>query len=112
VAAGRGIQSLSTQMPADAIGGTDGSVFFSTAFSRTIVGTSTATAFVLPSPHPASTAIASTGTEAPPLSWTLNSEPDLAGYKVYVGTAAGLYTYSGSPFVVGPTGSYRSRTYL
>jgi hypothetical protein len=36
----------------------------------------------------------------------LNSEPDLAGYKVYVGTAAGLYTYPGSPFVVGPTGSY------
>ena len=36
----------------DAIGGTDGLCLFSTAFSRTIVGTSTATAFVLPSPPP------------------------------------------------------------
>jgi hypothetical protein len=30
----------------------------------------------------------------------------LAGYKIYVGTAAGLYGYPGSPFVVGLTGSY------
>ena len=40
------------------------------------------------------------------LSWTLNSEADLAGYKIYVGTASGLYTYPGSPIVVSPTGSY------
>lgn len=40
------------------------------------------------------------------LSWTLNSEADLAGYKIYVGTAPGLYSYPGSPIVVGPTGSY------
>ena len=46
------------------------------------------------------------GTGSATLSWTLNSEPDLAGYKVYVGTAAGLYAYPGSPFVVGLTGSY------
>jgi fibronectin type III domain protein len=40
------------------------------------------------------------------LSWTLNSESDLAGYKIYLGTAPGLYTYAGSPIVVGVTGSY------
>jgi hypothetical protein len=36
----------------------------------------------------------------------LNTETDLAGYKIYVGTASGLYTYPGSPFVVGVTGRY------
>lgn len=40
------------------------------------------------------------------LIWTMNSEPDLGGYKIYVGTAPGLYTYAGSPFVIGPAGSY------
>jgi hypothetical protein len=40
------------------------------------------------------------------LSWTLNSESDLAGYKIYLGTAPGLYTYPGSPIIVGVTGSY------
>jgi hypothetical protein len=36
----------------------------------------------------------------------LNRETDLAGYKIYVGTAPGTYTYPGSPFVVGVTGTY------
>jgi hypothetical protein len=36
----------------------------------------------------------------------LNSETNLAGYKIYVGTASGLYNYAGSPFVVGVTSSY------
>jgi hypothetical protein len=36
----------------------------------------------------------------------LNSETDLAGYKIYVGTAPGNYTYQGSPFAVGVTGTY------
>ena len=40
------------------------------------------------------------------MSWTSNSETDLAGYKLYVGTAPGQYTYPGSPFVIGLTGSY------
>lgn len=40
------------------------------------------------------------------LSWTLNSETDLAGYKIYVGTAPSLYTYPGSPFMIGVTGTY------
>jgi hypothetical protein len=30
----------------------------------------------------------------------------LAGYKIYVGTGSGLYTFPGSPIVVGLTGSY------
>ena len=36
----------------------------------------------------------------------MNSETDLAGYKIYVGTAPGSYTYPGSPFVIGIAGSY------
>jgi hypothetical protein len=36
----------------------------------------------------------------------LNSETDVAGYKIYVGTAPGLYTYPHSPIVVGFTSSY------
>ena len=40
------------------------------------------------------------------LSWTLGSEPDLAGYKVYVGTASGTYNYPGSPFTIGVTNTY------
>ncbi len=40
------------------------------------------------------------------LTWSSNGEPDLAGYKVYVGTQSGLYTVSGSPFPVGRVASY------
>lgn len=40
------------------------------------------------------------------LTWTANGEPDLAGYKIYVGTASGTYNVSGSPFVTGKVTSY------
>ena len=40
------------------------------------------------------------------LSWTANGEPDLAGYKIYVGTVSGTYNYPGSPFVTGKVTSY------
>jgi len=68
-----------------------------------------------PSPSPSPTPSPSSSTPAPApspatgsatLSWTLNSESDLAGYKIYLGTAPGLYTYPGSPIIVGVTGSY------
>jgi hypothetical protein len=36
----------------------------------------------------------------------LNSESDVAGYKIYVGTSPGRYGYPGSPFVVGASGGY------
>ena len=52
---------------------------------------------------PAST---SSGTGSATLSWTSNSESDLAGYKLYVGTAPGRYTYAGSPVIIGLMGSY------
>ena len=56
----------------------------------------------------------STSTPPPPspstgnvtLTWTANGEPDLAGYKVYVGTASGTYNAPGSPFVVGKVARY------
>jgi hypothetical protein len=40
------------------------------------------------------------------LTWTANGEPDLAGYKIYVGTNSGTYGFPGSPFVTGKVTSY------
>lgn len=40
------------------------------------------------------------------MSWTVGSEADLAGYKIYVGTSSGNYNYAGSPFTVGKVGTY------
>ena len=40
------------------------------------------------------------------LTWTANREPDLAGYKVYIGTASGTYDAPGSAFVTGKVTSY------
>ena len=51
-----------------------------------------------PTPSP------STGTVT--LTWTANRESDLAGYKIYVGTASGTYSFSGSPFTAGKVTSY------
>ena len=38
--------------------------------------------------------------------WTANRESDLAGYKVYVGTASGTYSFPRSAFVTGKVTSY------
>ena len=40
------------------------------------------------------------------LTWTANGESDLAGYKIYVGTASGTYSFPGSAFVIGKVTSY------
>ena len=40
------------------------------------------------------------------LTWAANVEPDLAGYKIYVGTNSGTYSFPGSPFVIGKVASY------
>lgn len=40
------------------------------------------------------------------LSWNLGTEKDLAGYKVYIGTASGAYSYPGSPFTIGRVTTY------
>ena len=40
------------------------------------------------------------------LTWAANREPDLAGYKIYVGTASGTYNFPGSAFVIGKVTSY------
>jgi len=60
-----------------------------------------------PSPStPPSTPPPSPSTGSLTLTWTANREPDLAGYKIYVGTASGTYNFSGSPFVIGKVTSY------
>jgi len=40
------------------------------------------------------------------LSWNIGTENDLAGYKVYVGTRSGTYSYPGSPFTIGRITTY------
>lgn len=59
-----------------------------------------------PSPTPPSTPPPSPSTGNVTLSWAANMEPDLAGYKVYVGTASGRYDFPGSPFAAGTVSSY------
>lgn len=52
------------------------------------------------------------------LTWVANGEPDLAGYKVYVGTSSGTYNFAGSPFTIGKVTTYtvtnlpRNNTYF
>jgi hypothetical protein len=55
-------------------------------------------------PPPPSPPSPSTGSVT--LTWTANGEPDLAGYKIYVGTASGTYSFPGSPFLAGKVTSY------
>lgn len=64
-----------------------------------------------PSPPPHSTAPStpppangSTGKVA--LAWKANREPDLAGYKIHIGTASGRYDFAGSPFSTEISTSY------
>jgi fibronectin type 3 domain-containing protein len=40
------------------------------------------------------------------LTWAANGESDLAGYKIYVGTASGIYDFPVSAFVIGKVTSY------
>lgn len=74
-----------------------------------------AIASLLQPPTPVVTPPPSTPPSTPPpnpstgivtLTWTANAEPDLAGYKIYVGTASGTYSYPGSAFVTGKVTTY------
>jgi len=59
-----------------------------------------------PSPPPQTAPPPSPSTENVTLTWTANRESDLAGYKIYLGTASGLYNFPGSAFVAGKVTSY------
>ena len=59
-----------------------------------------------PSVPPSSPPPASPSTGNMTLTWAANREPDLAGYKIYVGTKSGLYSFTGSPFLTGTVTSY------
>jgi hypothetical protein len=50
--------------------------------------------------------ISSTTPQSANLTWDLGTEGNLAGYKVYVGTASGTYGYPGSPFALGKVNTY------
>ncbi len=59
-----------------------------------------------PSNPPSTPPAPSPSTGSLTLRWAANGEPDLAGYKIYVGTASGMYSFPGSAFVVGKVTSY------
>lgn len=64
-----------------------------------------------PSPPPPSTPSSTSPPPSPSTAnvtfrWTANREPDLAGYKIYVGRASGTYNFPGSPFQIGAVTSY------
>ena len=59
-----------------------------------------------PATPPSTPPLSSPSTGSVTLTWTANSEPDLAGYKIYVGTNSGVYNSPGSPFVAGKVTSY------
>ena len=59
-----------------------------------------------PSTPPSTPSSPSPSTGSLTLTWAANKEPDLAGYKIYVGTASGTYNFPGSAFVIGTVTSY------
>ena len=71
-----------------------------------VVSTPPATPPASPPATPPSTPPPSPSTGDVTLTWRANGEPDLAGYKIYVGTASGTYNAPGSPFVAGKVVSY------
>ena len=105
VTGGRGLQRLVGQMP---------------SLSQLLTPTLSVTTPPSSSPSPSSPSSSSPSSSSPPptspapppstgsalLSWTINSESDLAGYKIYVGTTPGQYTYPGSPIIIGRVSSY------
>lgn len=104
-AGGRGLQRISDQLPVSQM------IAPTVTVSSPPPPSAPRQSSAPPSSEPSTTlsqppASTSSGTGSATLSWTSNSEADLAGYKLYVGTAPGRYTYAGSPVIIGLMGSY------
>lgn len=108
---GRGLQRLTTQMPnlthlvapTVSVSSPPPSPAPSSGTTQSPSSSSSSPPATAPS-APSSGALPGAGSAT--LSWTLNSETDLAGYKIYIGTSPGSYTYPGSPMVIGRIDSY------
>lgn len=100
VTGGRGLQRLVGQMPSLS------QLLAPTLSVTTPPSSSPSPSFPSSSPPPPTSPTPPPSTGNALLSWTINSESDLAGYKIYVGTTPGQYTYPGSPIIIGRVSSY------
>ena len=98
------ITSGTTTTETDQISASVGTSGLSAGTYSTIISVTASGASNSPQQIPVSLTLSQpTTTGSAGLSWTANTEPDLTGYKVYIGTQSGLYS---PPTTVGTTNTY------